>query len=226
LVREGACVRRLRASGDRVAAGDVLLEAEAPAAVLHLVWRTAQTLIEHASGIADATACIVGVARAAAPDVIVECTRKGAPGTRALAVRAVLAGGGGMHRLGLSDSILIFAEHAAFLGGWAEIAVRIPMLKRAHPGKRIMAEAHTVADALRLAEAGADVVQLDKFATEAVRAVVEKTRDFSSAPTIAAAGGIDARNAGAYAATGCAVLVTSAPLWAPPADIVVGIEPI
>ena len=41
-----------------------------------------------------------------------------------------------------------------------------------------------------------------------------------------AAGGINAGNAAAYAATGCAALVTSAPYRAPPVDIAVTIEPL
>ena len=60
---------------------------------------------------------IVDVARAVAPGIPVECTRKAMPGGRALSVRAVRAGGAGMHRLGLSESILIFPEHAALVGG-------------------------------------------------------------------------------------------------------------
>ncbi|MFO1156301.1 MAG: hypothetical protein U1E43_05795 [Rhodospirillales bacterium] len=43
-------------------------------------------------------------------------------------------------------------------------------------------------------------------------------------PAIVAAGGINEHNAGAYAATGCAALVTSAPYWARPVDIKVTIE--
>ena len=45
-------------------------------------------------------------------------------------------------------------------------------------------------------------------------------------PLIMAAGGINAGNAAAYAATGCAALVTSAPYRAPPLDIAVSIEPL
>ena len=41
----------------------------------------------------------------------------------------------------------------------------------------------------------------------------------------AAAGGINARNAAAYAAAGADILVTSAPYSAPPLDVAVQIEP-
>ncbi|MFO1113533.1 MAG: hypothetical protein U1E35_06670 [Rhodospirillales bacterium] len=50
----------------------------------------------------------------------------------------MLAGGAGMHRLGLSESILIFPEHAAMIGGWAALAERLPLLQRTQPCRRIM----------------------------------------------------------------------------------------
>lgn len=223
--RAGCEARALHASGDRVAAGEPLLEANGPAASLHQAWKTAQTLVEQTSGVATAARRIVDAARAVAPDIAVECTRKSLAGTRAIAVRAVLAGGASMHRLGLSDSVLIFAEHAAFAGGWASVCARIGDLKRRHPGHGITAEAHSAEAALALGRAGCDVVQVDKFSPEAVRALVEAMRAESLPTAIAAAGGINADNAATYAATGCAILVTSAPYWAKPADVQVTIEP-
>ena len=87
-----------------------------------------------------------------------------------------------------------------------------------------MAEAKTVADAEILANAGVDVVQLDKLPPDAVRGLVERTRQLDPSPLIIAAGGINEHNAAAYAATGCAALVTSAPYWARPVDVQVIIE--
>lgn len=223
LVRCGAEARRHCASGTAVVAGAVLLEARGPANGLLRAWKTAQTLIEQTSGIATATARIVAAARAVVPDLPVECTRKAMPGGRALSMRAVLAGGAGMHRLGLSESVLIFPEHAALVGGWAAVADRMAALRRAQPCRRIMVEAKTVADAVMLAEAGAEVVQVDKLAPEAVREIVERTRPLDPAPAIVAAGGINEHNAAAYAATGSAALVTSAPYWARPVDVQVTI---
>lgn len=224
LLRCGAAAQRHCASGDAVGADALLLQAQGPADALLRAWKTAQTLIEQASGIATAARRIVDAAHAVAPGIPVECTRKAMPGGRALSVRAVMAGGAGMHRLGLSESILIFPEHAALVGGWMAVAERLPLLQRAQPCRRIMVEAKTVADAVALATAGADVVQVDKLAPEQVREIVERTRGLNAPPAIVAAGGINEHNAGSYAATGCAALVTSAPYWARPIDIKVTIE--
>ena len=48
---------------------------------------------------------------------------------------------------------------------------------------------------------------------------------FSPRPVIAAAGGVNAKNAEAYARAGASVLVTSAPYNAPPAEVQVRITP-
>jgi molybdenum transport protein len=225
LARLGTTPRRACASGDVVAAGALMLEAEGLAAALHRAWKTAQTLIEHASGIASAMRLIVSAARSVAPDIAVECTRKNLPGARRIAVRAVIAGGGSMHRLGLSESVLIFPQHIAFLGGLSALGDAIAGLKRRNPGQKIMAEGWSIADALALATAGVDVIQTDKFPPEMVRSLVEHTRHLTPAPAIVAAGGINETNAAAFAGTGCDALVTSAPYWARPVDVAVTIEP-
>jgi molybdenum transport protein len=107
----GATARVLRPSGYALAGGESLLEAKGSAAALHRGWKAAQILIEWASGIATATAAIV----AAAKGLPVACTRKQAPGTKALAVKAVRAGGATLHRLGLSETLQAFPAHRAFL---------------------------------------------------------------------------------------------------------------
>ena len=106
----------LRPMSDRIAAGTVFLEGRGPAAGIHLAWKVSQTLVEYASGIATRTRRIVEAARAEAPDIAVACTRKNFPGTKEISVKAVLAGGAQMHRLGLSETLLVFPEHATFLG--------------------------------------------------------------------------------------------------------------
>lgn len=211
----GSEARLLMRSGTRASAGELILEAQGPAASLHQAWKTAQTLVEWASGIATATAAIV----AAAGGVAVACTRKNVPGTKALSIKAVRAGGGIMHRLGLSETLLVFAEHRLFLNGTP--AQTIAHLRHAQPEKKIIVEVADLEEARRWAEAGADVLQLEKFTPEAVaacRQALDHT-PASSRPLLAAAGGVRADNAAAYVAAGADLLVTSAPYTAPPKDV-------
>jgi molybdenum transport protein len=123
-----------------------------------------------------------------------------------------------MHRLGLSETILVFPEHRAFLAGEtpADMAAR---LRRAAPEKMLAIEVKTCADGLAAARAGFDVIPAEKFTTGEIARLAEALRALPKKPCLAAAGGIDAANAAAYAQAGAEVLVTSAPYLAPPRDV-------
>lgn len=215
----GAEASVLLPSGTAAAAGTLLLRARGTPAQLLRVWKAAQILVEWSSGLASATAAIV----AAAQGVPVACTRKNAPGTKALSVKAVRAGGGILHRLGLSESLLLFAEHRQFLSQPAEATLE--HLRRQHPEQRRSVEVHDLADALHWAAAGAELLQLDKFTPVQVGECRLGCERLGRVPLIAAAGGIHAGNAGDYAAAGADLLVTSAPYWAPPRDVQVRFLP-
>lgn len=211
------------ASGRQVEGGEMLLFARGQVEALLAGWKVAQNLIEWASGLASSAAAIVAAARAVNPGVTVACTRKSVPGTRALSLRAVTAGGATVHRTGLSDSVLLFAEHRVF-GGEEALAAQIARLRATCPERKVVVEVADVAEALAAAQAGAEVLQLEKFPPAQVAEVVAGL-PASWHGHVAAAGGITAANAAAYAAAGAQVLVTSAPFTAPPRDVAVWIGP-
>lgn len=207
------------ASGSRLAAGETILTLEGHAAGLHKVWKTAQTFMEYLSGIASSTADIVAAARSANPEIGIACTRKNFPGTKAAAIKAILAGGASPHRLSLSETLLVFAEHRAFLGNEAPRAT-VQRLRRAWPEHAIVVEVGEEAEALCWQQAGADILQLEKMPVATVNRI--KGLIPKSSPTrIAAAGGINSANAEDYARAGADILVTSAPYFAPPRDVAV-----
>lgn len=217
-VLAGADAHVLHPSGSVVGADVVILEAAGSAAALHHAYKTAQVLVEWASGIASAAAAMVG----AANGVPVACTRKNVPGTKALSVKAVKAGGATMHRLGLSETLLVFEEHRVFLDEPPEAT--IGRLKRAEPEKKVVVEVADVDQAVLWLRAGADVLQLERFSVELVAECRRLARTDFSGVKLAAAGGIHAGNAAAYAAAGADLLVTSAPYAAPPRDVKVDFE--
>jgi molybdenum transport protein len=183
--------------------------------------------MEWASGIATLTDEIVAAARAKAPRIAVLCTRKSVPFTRQLSLKAVIAGGGEIHRLGLSDTIMLFGEHRAFLEQPTDLKTIIAKLKERAPERAVMVEVTSEAEAFAAAEAMADVIQLEKFVPAAVARVVQGIRKrIDGRPIIAAAGGVNAQNAGDYANAGVDTLVTSAPYYAKPLDIQVCIGPL
>lgn len=205
--------------GSQVAAGTLLLEASGGAAALHQAWKVAQTLVEMTAGIATYTRQMVDSLAAAGFTTPLACTRKQFPGTKALSTRAVLAGGATLHRLGLSETLLIFPEHLLFCDQTP--AQLVAGLHARLPEKRIVVEVKDGASALCWAQAGADVLQLEKLspaAFSACRRLVEQACG-SARPSLAAAGGVTLANAVDYAAAGADLLVTSAPYSAPPADV-------
>ncbi len=223
ITRAGGEVELHTASGEAQPAGALLLSATGSASALLRTWKMAQTLVEVASGIATTTRAIVEAARAAKPDITIACARKNAPGTKLVALKAILAGGATPHRLGLSESILIFPEHRCFFGEAPADKV-VAAVKRAAPEKKIVVEVGSEEEALAWAAAGADVIQTEKFKPEAVASVCRALAGQKPRPLVAAAGGINADNAALYAAAGADILVTSAPYWGKPADVCVRIE--
>ncbi len=220
----GAEAEVKRGSGSFATAGTELLQARGPAAALHLAWKVAQTLMEYASGIATSAAAIVGALHEAGLATPVACTRKHFPGTKAVAVKAVLAGGAVMHRLGLSETLLVFPEHRAFLVPDA-VAEAMAGLARRCPEKKRVAEVNNLDEALDLARCGVEVLQLEKFTPAEVAACKAALEQAGLKPQLAAAGGIQAANAVAYARAGADLLVTSAPFFSKPADVQVKIFP-
>jgi molybdenum transport protein len=215
----GATARVLSPSGRALSPGEPLLEARGSAAALHRGWKAAQVLVEWASGIATATATIV----TAAQGVPVACTRKQAPGTKALSVKAVRSGGATLHRLGLSESLLVFPQHRVFL--LERPGATVARLHAAEPEKKVVVEVTDLEEARIWAQAGADVLQLERFSPEAVVACRQLLESSPRRPLLAVAGGVRADNAAAYVQAGVDFLVTSSPYLAPPRDVAVSMSP-
>jgi molybdenum transport protein len=133
LRRRGATVALVCRSGERIAAGAKLLSGEGGTAGLHLAWKASQTLLEILSGIATAARTIVEAVEAVDPNVRVACTRKTFPGGRRLSHLAVKAGGAILHRAGLSETILVFAEHRAFLRDEPLASIAERLLRKHRP---------------------------------------------------------------------------------------------
>lgn len=219
----GAQAEVIMPSGSDATAGTALLHAHGRAGALLLAWKVAQTGVEVASGMATEAARIIGLLRAAGHPQALACTRKTLPGSRALARRAVTAGGAVMHRLGLSESLLVFPEHRLYLPA-DQHTQRLAALRQAQPEKRLVVEVGIEADALALARAGAEVLQLERFTPDELAALRRTLQAEGLQPLLAPAGGVNATNALAYAQAGADFLVSSAPYHAPPADVKVHFE--
>jgi molybdenum transport protein len=136
-----------------------------------------------------------------------------------------MAGGALPHRLGLSESVLVFRQHTTFIGGLDSFLQTVATLKTKTPEHKIIVEADTAEDAMKIAAAGVDVVQLDKLSPQELSGLVRQLRHDAPGVTISAAGGINADNASAYAETGVDILVLSSVYFGKPSDIAVSMSP-
>ncbi len=213
-------------SGTFLQKDKIFIEAEGMAKNLHMAWRVSLSILEYFSGIATRTKVMVDKARKVNPDIEIVTTRKTFPGTKRLSIKSIIAGGAWPHRLGLSETILVFQQHVNFLGGYEELAKIIPKIKTIAFEKKVTVEVENIEDAILMAEAGVDTLQTDKLSVEDLTEVVEKVKDINPDICITAAGGINVSNVEAYAATGVDGIATTSLYFGKPSDIAVKIEPI
>jgi molybdenum transport protein len=225
LERCGASVTFLLKSGTPVNPGETILSAKGTAQSLHSGWKVALNLLEYASGIATRTKETVARAKEVNPGIAVVTTRKSFPGTKRIALKAIMAGGAMPHRLGLSETILVFREHTRFLDNPNSFSETVGLLKKSSPEHKIIAEADSTDDALYLASAGVDIVQVDKLQPEELHDLTAKIKKEFPGITVSAAGGINRENAAAYAATGIDIIVLSSVYFGKPSDIGVLLQP-
>ena len=129
------------------------------------------------------------------------------------------------HRLGLSETILIFQQHINFLGGLPQTAEAIHRLRSRACEKKIIIEANTPEEALKMIGMEIDGLQFDKFPPEQLAPLVQQIRAAKPELLLIAAGGINGDNAALYAATGVNALATTWTYFGKPADIQVRIQP-
>jgi nicotinate-nucleotide pyrophosphorylase (carboxylating) len=181
--------------GGRTSPGTVVATLSGPAATILTAERVALNYLGHLSGIATATASIADSIAHTKTRVV--CTRKTTPGLRALEKYAVRCGGGGNHRFGLDDAILIKDNHIAIAGGVRPALERA----RAHAGHLVKIELEVdrldqLTEALAL---GVDAVLLDNMDISTLR---EAVRMVDRRAVTEASGRINPETAPAIAETG------------------------
>ena len=220
----GVEVTAAKPSGAAVKPGEFFLEGRGKAASLHAGWKVCQNLLDSCSAISTKTKLVVDAVHAANPRVSVVTTRKSFPGIKALCLKAILCGGAIPHRIGLSETVLIFKQHMNFMGGLDGVISALPALKQSACEKKIIVEAESIDEGIALCKAGVDGIQFDKLAPGVLKDGVPKLRAAAPNATLLAAGGINETNAAAYAATDVDALVTTSLFSAKPIDIGVKIE--
>lgn len=208
----------LRQSGQRVDAGTVIMRLYGQAGALHQVWKVGLNILDHLSAVATKTRKMVKAVHAVNPSCEVLTTRKSMPGCKDLLTNAIMAGGAYPHRLGLSETVLVFEQHLEFMGGFDAFVEKLPEIRRHCIEKKLFVEANAE-QARILADVGVDGIQFDKLPAAQLDTLVPELRDIDPRLTLIAAGGINPDNAAAYAATGVDGLATTALFNAKPLDM-------
>ncbi len=196
----GLNVKAKIADGAEFKKGQVILKLSGNAQTILTVERTLLNLISRMSGIATTTKKLITKLTKVHAKARIAATRKTAPGLLYFDKKAVRIGGGDPHRLNLSDMILVKDNHIAVAGS-VENAVKTAR-KNASFSKKIEVEVVRVAEVLKAAEAGADIVMLDNFSPKQIKEAVDllKKTGFFGKILLEASGGITAENLLDYAA--------------------------
>ena len=100
-------------------------------------------------------------------------TRKTTPGLRVLEKYAVRCGGGVNHRMSLSDAALVKDNHVVAAGG---VAAAFEAVRAMFPGVAVEVEVDSLGQLNEVLDAGADLVLLDNFDADQMRAAVRRDR--------------------------------------------------
>jgi nicotinate-nucleotide pyrophosphorylase (carboxylating) len=156
------------ADGSRVTRGGILALVSGRTSSLLTAERTALNFLGRMSGIATLTRQFVDAV--AGTRAVILDTRKTAPGLRLVDKLAVKLGGGGNHRIGLYDMILIKDNHIDYAGGIEEAVRRARAFASGLP---IEVETRTLEDVKVALDLGVERILLDNMSVnmmaEAVR---------------------------------------------------------
>ena len=187
---DAAPIDQLVADGTRVGRGDALMTVDAPTRQLLTAERSALNLLCHLSGVASLTAQWADALSGTGARV--RDTRKTMPGLRALQKYAVRCGGGVNHRMSLSDAALVKDNHVASIGGVAEAFAAVRSLAATIP---VEIEVDDLDELREAFAAGADLVMLDNFDVERMRAAVALRAELAPHVLLEASGGLTVADA-------------------------------
>lgn len=184
--------------GSKVKKGKVVMRLSGSARAILKAERVALNMIMRMSGIATETRRMTDLAKG----ITVLATRKTAPGLRYFDKKAVVAGGGGAHRLRLDDMALIKDNHIALVGG-AEKCVRLAK-KSIGSSIKVECEAKSVREAVAAISAGADIVMLDNFTPKQTASAIRRIAKMGLRKKVKVeiSGGVNGRNIRQYARAG------------------------
>lgn len=192
-------MEQLMHDGDRIKKGDVAFYIEGKPGSILTAERLLLNCMQRMSGIATYTRKLVDMISDTGATLI--DTRKTSPGMRVLEKMAVNTGGGGNHRMGLYDMIMIKDNHVDFAGGIEKAIDRVhAFMKENQLNLQVEVEARSLEDVKAIvAHGGVNRIMLDNFNPDRIR---EALPHIPAGFETEASGGINESNLRSYAETG------------------------
>ena len=153
-------VELLARDGEKLCAGEKIMNISGNAASILKGERTALNLLQRLSGIASLTAEYVKEIDKYSQTKIAD-TRKTTPGLRTLEKYAVRTGGGSNHRFGLDDGVMIKDNHIVLAGSITQAVENVR--SKIHHLLKIEVETTNLDEVKEALAARADVIMLDNM---------------------------------------------------------------
>ncbi len=167
IVDAGTEFRIFHEEGSKVTRGDILAEVAGDTGCLLSCERVSLNILQRLCGVATLTGLFVDKVKGTGVKIV--DTRKTTPGLRFMEKYAVRTGGGGNHRFGLFDGILIKDNHIEAAGS---ISAAVSSARRAHHLSKIEVEVENLNELKEALHAGADAIMLDNMSVEDMREAV------------------------------------------------------
>lgn len=171
--------------GELLAPGDVALRIAGSLRGILTGERVAMNFLGRLSGIATLTRRFVDAVEGTGATIL--DTRKTTPGWRVLEKRAVSAGGGGNHRMGLHDMILVKDNHLVAAGGVGESVTRVREMNR--KGLKVEVEVKNLEELDEVLSLDVDRVLLDNMDLGVLAEAVGRIRSLGEKRPLSEASG-------------------------------------
>ncbi|BDQ28809.1 carboxylating nicotinate-nucleotide diphosphorylase [Helicobacter ailurogastricus] len=176
----------------------VLLEVVADWRLLLQLERVLLNILQHSSGIATKTAAFVRLIQGL-PISLLD-TRKTRPLLRVFEKYSVRNGGAKNHRLGLDDALMVKDTHLAHIG---DLKAFVQKARQEIPWtSKIEIECNSVEMALKVMQAGADIIMCDNMDIASIKEVVAERNKHHPLVLLEASGNITEESVQAYAQSG------------------------
>ena len=174
--------------GDRIAKGQVVATLRGRNRALVTAERASLNFLQTLSGTATTTARHVDAVRGTGATLL--DTRKTIPGLRIAQKYAVRVGGGGNHRIGLYDAVMLKENHIRAFGS---VAAAIERARALHPALPLIVEVETLAQLREALDTGCTRILIDDFDADTRREAVRiaKAAPYAGRIPLEVSGGVD-----------------------------------